>query len=84
MLNILLQTMAAELGFRDSLTGAVLVSMLLLGAASGSWFADQVADMLGPRRCLIYMNIPLLIGIVPSILLVPESYVGVLCLTAGA
>lgn len=62
VLNTCLTYISQDVGVTEAKGGAVMTSILLVGAASGGFFAGQIADAIGPRRTLQYNNIPLLLG----------------------
>ncbi len=62
VLNTCLSYTSEDLGITEAKGGAVITSVLLVGAAIGGFFAGQVADAIGPCRALLWNNAPLLAG----------------------
>ena len=62
VLNTALEQIAEDVGFDPATSGALVVSLLLLGAAAGSLSAGQLADRLGPKTALLINNAPLIAG----------------------
>lgn len=51
-----------DLGITEAKGGAVITSVLLIGAAIGGFFAGQLADLIGPCKALQWNNAALLAG----------------------
>ena len=62
VLNTCLSFTSKDLNVSEAGGGAVITSVLLIGAAAGGFFAGQVADCKGPCRTLQWNNVPLLAG----------------------
>ena len=62
VLNTCLAFVSQDVGVTEAKGGAVITSILLVGAASGGFFAGQVADAIGPCKTLQYNNIALFFG----------------------
>lgn len=75
VLNTCLSFTSKDLKVTEAGGGAVVTSVLLVGAAAGGFFAGQAADALGPRRTLVWNNVPLLAGSCLSAL-APDSTLG--------
>ncbi|CAD7703448.1 unnamed protein product [Ostreobium quekettii] len=62
VLNEVLDTMATELNFNKEVGGAVVVSIMLLGAAAGALNAGVFADHVGPKRAQVVNVLFFVIG----------------------
>jgi len=62
VLNEVLDTMASELNFNKEVGGAVVVSIMLLGAAAGALNAGVFADYVGPKRAQVVNVLFFVIG----------------------
>lgn len=62
VLNTCLSVTSNDLNVSEAGGGAVITSVLLVGAAVGGFFAGQVADAQGPCRTLRWNNVSLLVG----------------------
>ena len=62
VLNTCLSVTSNDLNVTEAGGGAVITSVLLVGAAVGGFFAGQVADAQGPCKTLQWNNVSLLVG----------------------
>lgn len=62
VLNTCLSFTCNDLNVTEAGGGAVITSVLLIGAAAGGFFAGQVADAVGPCRTLRWNVCPFLAG----------------------
>lgn len=62
VLNTVLDTIAGELSFDSSVGGAVVVSVLLLGAATGALGAGVFADAVGTKRSQVLNALFFIVG----------------------
>ena len=62
VLNTCLAYVSQDVGVTEAKGGAVMTSILLVGAAAGGFFAGQVADAVGPCKTLQYNNVYLFSG----------------------
>lgn len=83
MLNTCLNYTSIDLGITEAKGGAVVTSVLLVSAAIGGFFAGQVADAIGPRRALLWNNVPLFAGSFLSAI-APDGSTGFWAMLLGA
>jgi MFS family permease len=66
VLNTSLSYVARDLDFSVAISGAIVVSTLLVGASVGALFAGQVADRVGPGKALQINNLFFVAGCICS------------------
>lgn len=62
VLNTVLSRIASELSFDYNVGGAVVTSIMLLGAAAGALGSGIVADAMGPKKAQMFNVISLVLG----------------------
>ncbi len=83
VLNTCLSYTSTDLGITEAKGGAVVTSVLLVSAAVGGFFAGQVADAIGPRRALLWNNVPFFAGSLMSAI-APDGSTGFWAMLLGA